>query len=181
MPKIDPLVFTAKFPHRCDLAACGSKCCAHGVWTDREESREILAHQELFKPWVRPEAADPVCWFGVSEPDEDCPSGVAVETQAIGGACALFHPDHGCAIQKGAIEAGYDGWRFKPRFCIMFPLVVTGGLLTVDEDMKMLWCMQPENRTRPILSAVEAEVRKLFEPHVVEKLLGKVGGPRLLG
>jgi hypothetical protein len=44
-------------------------------------------------------------------------------------------------------------------------------VLTVDEDMKMLWCMQPENRTRPILSAVEAEVRRLFEPHVVEKLL----------
>jgi len=32
----------------------------------------------------------------------------------------------------------------------MFPLVVTGGVLTVDEDMGEVWCLQDENRTHPV-------------------------------
>jgi hypothetical protein len=161
--KIDPLVFSAKFPDRCRLDLCRSRCCRFGVWVDIEEQETIIANQELFTPYLRPEAKDPKTWFGKTESDPDCPSGLAVETRDIAGACSFYHPAHGCVLQKGAVEAGFHEWIIKPRFCIMFPLVVSGGELTVDDDMKNLWCMKGKNRTRPILEAVRKEVEFLFD------------------
>ena len=130
---------------------------------DVEEKKTILAQQDLFTPYLRPEAEDPETWFGKIEADRDCPSGLAVETQEVAGACVFYHPDHGCILQKGATEAGLHEWAIKPRFCIMFPLVVSGGELTVDLDMKSLWCMKGKNRTRPLLDAIRKEVEFLFD------------------
>lgn len=132
--------------------------------------REILAHKELFLPYVRPEASEPDRWFGRTEPDRDCPSGTAVETNIAGNACVFFNPDHGCVLQKGAVAGGHHEWRFKPRFCVMFPLVLTGGCLTVDEEMKSLWCMKEQNRTHPILRSVRKEVSYLFGEEVARRL-----------
>jgi hypothetical protein len=55
----------------------------------------------------------------------------------------------------------------------MFPLVVSEGVLTVDEEMDDVWCMARENRTQPILSSVEREVNFLFPEEVARKLLGE--------
>jgi hypothetical protein len=169
--KIDTNVFSAKFPERCRFDLCRSRCCRFGVWVDIEEQETILANQQLFLPFLRAEARDQKTWFGKTEKDDDCPSGLAIETQEISGACAFFHPDHGCVLQKGAVEAGLHEWTIKPRFCIMFPLVVSEGELTVDDDMKSLWCMKEKNRTRPILDAVRKEVEFLFEEEEVRRLL----------
>ncbi|MBI5577430.1 MAG: DUF3109 family protein [Deltaproteobacteria bacterium] len=168
--KIDPLIFRAKFPETCRLEQCRSRCCRFGVWADTAEMRNILSNRDLFLPYVRPEAADPSSWFGRTEPDTDCPSGMAVETVVVGDACAFFHPNHGCALQKGAIEAGLHEWRFKPRFCVMFPLVLSEGTLTVDEEMKSLWCMKAKNRTHPITDSVRKEVRFLFGQEMLKTL-----------
>jgi Fe-S-cluster containining protein len=168
--KIDPHLFSAKFPDQCRLDLCRSRCCRFGVWVDIEEQKTILASQELFVPYLRPEAKDQETWFGRTEADPDCPSGLAVETQEIAGACSFYHPDHGCVLQKGAAEAGLHEWAIKPRFCIMFPLVFSGGELTVDEDMKSLWCMKERNRTRPILDAMRKEVEFLFDEEEVRRL-----------
>ncbi len=168
--KIDPLVFSAKFPDQCRLDLCRSRCCRFGVWVDIEEKETIIANQGLFTPYLREEARDPETWFGKTEADPDCPSGMAVETQEIAGACSFYHPAHGCVLQKGAVEAGFHEWIIKPRFCIMFPLVVSGGELTVDDDMKNLWCMKGKNHTRPILEAVRKEVEFLFDEEQRGKL-----------
>jgi hypothetical protein len=168
--RIDPLVFHAKFPECCRPDQCRNRCCRFGVWTDAGEVKIILANRDLFFPYVRPEAADPALWFGRTEEDRDFPSGMAVETRVIGGACSFLHPDHGCALQKGAIEAGIHEWRFKPRFCVMFPLVLREGTLTVDEEMKSLWCMKEKNRTHPITEAVRKEVHFLFGQEMAQVL-----------
>ena len=171
--KIDPLIFSAKFPDRCQFDQCRSRCCRFGVWVDVEERNTILLHQDLFTRYLRPEAKDPKTWFGKTEVDRDCPSGLAVETQDIAGACAFYHPDHGCALQIGAAEAGLHEWAIKPRFCIMFPLVVSGGELTVDDDMKSLWCMKGKNRTRPLLDAIRKEVEFLFDETQLRRLFAE--------
>lgn len=171
--KIDPLVYRAKFPESCRLDQCRSRCCRFGVWADAGEMKEILANRDRFLPYLRPEASDPSCWFGRAEEDRDCPSGTAVETRVIGGACAFLHPAHGCALQKAAIEAGLHQWRFKPRFCVMFPLVVSEGTLTVDEEMRSLWCMREKNRTHPIAESVRAELRYLFGEETARALLSE--------
>ena len=169
--KIDPLVYTARFPEQCRLDLCASRCCRFGVWVDSEEKKAILANAALFVPHLRPEAADPETWFGKTESDPDCPSGWAVETQQVDGYCAFFNPRCGCALQKAAADAGLHEWALKPRFCIMFPLVVSEGTLTVDEDMKSLWCMKEKNRTQPILSAVRREGDHLFGEETAKRLL----------
>ncbi len=169
--EVDPLVFRTKFPPCCRLELCRGRCCRFGVWTDEEEMKTIMVNRALFIPFVRPEASDPSRWFGEREADGDCPSGVAVETLVVGGACVFFHPSHGCALQKAAIEAGLHEWHYKPRFCILFPLVVSEGTLTVDEDMKSLWCMKDKNRTHPITHSVQKEVRYLFGRKMAGDLL----------
>ncbi len=168
--QIDPLLFRAKFPESCRLDQCRSRCCRFGVWADAGEKKIILENRTLFLPYVRPEAVEPSCWFGRAETDPDCPSGTAVETRVVAGACAFFHPGHGCALQKAAIEAGLHEWKFKPRFCIMFPLVLTEGQLTVDEEMKSLWCMKEQNRTHPIAQVVRKEVQYLFGTELAQTL-----------
>src|SRR5659263_551121 len=104
-------------------------------------------------------------------------SGTAVETNVVGDACVFFHPAHGCSLQKAAIDRGRHEWEFKPRFCIMFPLVVSEGVLTVDEDMDEVWCLKDENRTHPILDAVGKEVDHLF-PEEIERKLYKGNGAK---
>jgi len=176
--KIDPHVFRAKFPHRCALDRCKSRCCQGGVWADVGEREAILRNADLFLPYVRPEAKDPGLWFGETTEDPDTPSGTAVETTAVGDYCVFFHPDHGCSLQKAAIDLGRHEWEWKPRFCIMFPLVVFDGVLTVDEEMEEVWCMDHENRTHPILDAVEKEVNHLFPEEVTRHLLNGNGAKK---
>jgi hypothetical protein len=53
----------------------------------------------------------------------------------------------------------------------MFPLVLTGGTLTVDEEMKSLWCMREKNRTHPIVDSVRSEVRYLFGEEMARVLI----------
>jgi hypothetical protein len=43
-------------------------------------------------------------------------------------------------------------------------------VLTVDEDMDEVWCLEEENRTHPILDAVAKEVDHLFPEEIVRKL-----------
>ncbi len=171
--KIDPLVFRAKFPHRCALDRCKSRCCKGGVWADSLEREVILQNADRFLPYLRAEARDPALWFGEKSKDPDCPSGVAVETNVVGDSCVFFHPAHGCSLQKAAIDLGRHEWEWKPRFCIMFPLVVSEGVITVDEDMDEVWCMEKENRTHPLLASVEKEVNHLFPENVARKLLAE--------
>ncbi len=168
--KIDPQIYSARFPERCRLDLCRSRCCRFGVWADKDEQKKIVAHRELFARFLREDTRDPSTWFGNAEPDADCPSGIAVETQAVGGYCAFFNPSCGCALQKGAVEAGLHEWELKPRFCVMFPLVVSEGTLCVDEDMKSLWCMKEPNRTHPILASVKKEVSFLFGERTAKEL-----------
>ena len=176
--KIDPHVFRARFPHRCALDRCKSRCCTAGVWADIEEREVILRSADLFLPYVRPGAKDPSAWFGETNRDPDCPSGFAVETMELDGYCVFFNPRFGCVLQKAAIDLGRHEWEFKPRFCVMFPLVVFEGVLTVDENTNGMWCMAHENRTHPILSTVEKEVNFLFPEDVAQKLLGEAAGGR---
>jgi len=130
---------------------------------DVEEQRRIVEHRELFVHLMSKRARDPAAWFGATVVDHDCPSGLAVESRVLNRQCVFFRSELGCVLQKGAIEAGLHPWAIKPRFCIMFPLVVYHGTLRVDDDRKSLWCMQARNHTRPVLESVRAELAYLFD------------------
>jgi len=161
--RIDPVLKTLLFPQGCRIDQCKGICCKrHGAWIDSEEKNSILLLRDQIKVYMRPEARDPDTWFRDTMRDNDFQSGVAYETSNINGDCVFFHPDHLCAIQRAALSLGFHEWIWKPSFCILFPLTITDGVLTLAVNLGDFWCMGMENRTVPALRAMERELHYLF-------------------
>lgn len=169
--RIDPSIFEAKFPASCRLDVCKGHCCHRGgVWMDPGERDRIIAHATEIRPFLDDPELPAERWFGQARPDDDFPSGVAIESANIDGRCVFFSHRHFCAIQAAGRACVGDGWAWKPTYCILFPLCVEHGRLVVDGHLPQLWCMQPENRTTPVLDAVEREVRYVFGTWTAERI-----------
>lgn len=128
--KIDPIIFTFSFS--CD---CNGECCYYGVYTDLKESEMILSHKErIISLMDETQSKDTSNWFEAPEEDEDFDSGVAVGTEVINGKCTFLDKNGLCVLQKMAMNEGTYKWKYKPLYCILFPLVIFEGALTIDDD-----------------------------------------------
>jgi|SRR3990172_3581029 len=128
--KIDPIIFT--FAFSCD---CNGECCHYGVYTDLKESETILSYKErVISLMDETQSKDTAKWFEAPEEDEDFDSGVAVGTEIINGKCAFLDKNGLCVLQKMAMNEGAYKWKYKPLYCILFPLVIFEGALTIDDD-----------------------------------------------
>jgi hypothetical protein len=130
---------------RCDIVRCHGACCAHGVWLDAQDRDTILRHAHLVKPYLRADRRDEQAWFmGYARPDADFPTGLCDGTVTLpsahapcGEACVFQLADARCALQVAAVENGLPRWLLKPFFCAIFPLVVHGGELQLDEENEL--------------------------------------------
>lgn len=129
--KIDPLIFTFKFTCRC----IGGECCNYGVYTDYKEYEKILSiKDEIIGMMDESQSKNISEWFEEPEKDDDFQSGVAVGTNIINGKCT-FLDSHGlCTLQKLSLKQGQHKWANKPAFCVLFPLTVYQGALTIDDE-----------------------------------------------
>lgn len=129
--KIDPLIFTFKFTCRC----IGGECCNYGVYTDYKEYEKILSiKDEIIGMMDESQSKNINEWFEEPEKDDDFQSGVAVGTNIINGKCT-FLDSHGlCTLQKLSLKQGQHKWANKPVFCVLFPLTVYQGALTIDDE-----------------------------------------------
>lgn len=128
--KIDPQIFT--FPFACK---CNGECCNYGVYTDKKEAEMILSIQDKVKTMMDDsQSLDVSAWFEAPEEDEDFDSGVAVGTQIINGKCTFLDKNGLCSLQKLAYSENQHPWKYKPLYCILFPLTVWNGALTVDDE-----------------------------------------------
>lgn len=128
--KIDPIIFTFSFS--CD---CNGECCYYGVYTDLKESEMILSHKErIISLMDETQSKDTSNWFEAPEEDEDFDSGVAVGTEIINGKCTFLDKNGLCVLQKMAMNEVTYKWKYKPLYCILFPLVIFEGALTIDDD-----------------------------------------------
>ncbi len=127
---IDPKIFTFKFGCK-----CSGECCHYGVYTDLKEYDTILELKDKILPlFDETQCKEINKWFEDPEEDEDFESGVAVGTEVIDGKCTFLDKNELCALQRLANLEGVHKWKYKPLYCILFPLTIYEGALTIDDE-----------------------------------------------
>ena len=127
---IDPKIFTFKFSCK-----CSGECCHYGVYTDLKEHDKIIELKDkILSFFDETQCKDLSKWFEPEEEDEDFESGVAVGTEVINGKCTFLDNDGFCALQRLANKENVHKWKYKPLYCILFPLTIYEGALTIDDE-----------------------------------------------
>jgi len=127
---IDPLIFNFNFQCKCT-----GECCWYGVYTDKKENDLIIGIKEDIIPLMdETQTKDVGKWFEAPEIDEDFESGVAVGTELFNNKCAFLDKNGLCTLQKLANIQGVHKWKHKPLYCILFPLTIFEGALTIDDE-----------------------------------------------
>lgn len=172
--EINPRLLKREPMQRCQLSQCKGACCLHGVWIDRLERDEILAHSGLIAAQMPDALRDPAAWFdGREDRDPFSKSGEVFHSNVLpdpihygGTACVFLREDAKCALQVAGQAAGLHPWRFKPFYCVLHPLDLDeSGRITLDETSALLEeegsCLRPasEDRQIPLLETFEPELR----------------------
>ena len=171
--KIDPLIFTQKFVKACDVCHCSGECCYYGVYTDLKEWEKIMSLKErIIKSMDDSQTKNPESWFEEPEEDSDFDSGYAVGTEVHNGKCVFLDRQGFCTLQKIAMEDGEFKWKYKPLYCILFPLVIFEGVLTVDDEHldRMHYCNKLENQTSTVFDCCKNELQYLLGEKAFEEL-----------
>ena len=128
--KIDPKIFTFKFHCKCQ-----GECCHYGVYTDLMEHQQILRKTESITSVMDETQTKSVAlWFEPAEKDKDFASGIAVGTQIVNHKCVFLDKNGLCSLQKIALKEDEHKWKYKPLYCILFPLTIFEGMLTIDDE-----------------------------------------------
>ncbi len=164
---IDPQIFT--FPFSC---RCAGECCNYGVYTDLKEHNFILSIKDKIIPLMDETQSKVISeWFEDPEEDEDFESGVAVGTEIINGKCTFLDKDGLCTLQKLAMMEGEHKWKYKPIYCVLFPLTIFEGALTIDDEHidRLNTCNKNPMQTSSIYEACQEELIHFFgEKHFAE-------------
>lgn len=158
--KIDPVIFTFKFGCKCN-----GQCCHYGVYADLKEHEVIMGLKDRLIPLMdETQTTDINKWFEAPEEDEDFESGVAVGTELHNKKCVFLDKEGLCIIQKLAINEGANPWKYKPLYCILFPLTIFEGALTIDNEHmdRLSHCNKAEKYTSTIYDYCRNELLHLF-------------------
>lgn len=157
---IDPQIFTFKFSCKCD-----GECCNYGVYTDLKEYEYILSIKDKIIPLLDDTQTKVIDeWFEEPEEDEDFESGVAVGTELTNGKCTFLDKNGLCTLQKLAINEGEHKWKYKPIYCILFPLTIFEGALTIDDEHidRLKACNKNPITEKSIYDACTEELLQFF-------------------
>ncbi len=166
--KIDPKIFTFKFSCKCT-----GECCWYGVYTDSKEAEKIIEIKDKLIPlFDKTQVKDVKKWFEPPEEDEDFDSGIAVGTEVINNKCTFLDKDGLCSLQKLANLEGEHKWKYKPQYCILFPLVIYEGALTVDDDHidRLKSCNKNPMTETTIFDSCTEELKHFFGEKDFKKL-----------
>ena len=157
---IDPIIFTYKF-----ICNCPGECCYYGVYTDYKEAQNIISLKDrIIENMDETQSKDVSKWFEPEEVDEDFESGIAVGTEVINGKCTFLDKNGLCTLQKLAMNEGEYKWKYKPLYCILFPLTTFEGALTIDDEHieRLPSCNVDPNTRLTMFEACEEELRHFF-------------------
>jgi hypothetical protein len=157
---IDPQIFTYKF-----ICNCPGECCYYGVFTDYKEYQTILSIKDkIIENMDDTQSKDVNGWFEQEEKDDDFESGIAVGTEVINGKCTFLDKNGLCTLQKIAMLEGNYKWKYKPLYCVLFPLTTYEGVLTIDTDHidRLPYCNVDPNIRLTMFEACEEELRHFF-------------------
>jgi hypothetical protein len=165
---IDPQIFTYKF-----ICNCPGHCCHYGVYIDYKEYETILSIKDkVIENMDETQSKDISKWFEPPEKDEDFESGIAVGTEIINGKCTFLDKDGLCTLQKIAMQEGDYKWKYKPIYCILFPLTTFEGALTIDDEHidRLPYCNVDSNLKLTMFEACEEELRHFLGEEGFEQL-----------
>ncbi len=187
LERVAPRLYQSECMRRCELGECRAACCLYGVWIDRLEFQDLLAHAGLIRPHMPAGAEDPAVWLDERcEPDEHSLSGEVLHSQVVpapwhygGTACVFLRDDYKCALQVAADAAGLHPWRFKPFYCILHPLDLDDeGRITLDETGLLLdeegSCLRPAGQPIPLAETFAPELRYLVGESAYQELLRRM-------
>jgi len=159
--KIDPLIFTFPFVPGCNICLCSGECCWYGVYTDLRERDLILENKEIIKQYMdESQTKDESKWFEGVEEDSDFESGYCAGTQIYNHKCVFLDKNGFCSLQKAAIDRGEHKWKYKPIFCVIFPLTIYNGTLTIDDEhiARLHYCSKPRHHKLTVFDATKEEL-----------------------
>lgn len=171
---IDPIIFSHPFVPKCDACICSGECCWYGVYTDLKEMEMILDKRDLVKKYMDDsQTLDETKWFERIEEDKDFESGYCAGTEIYNNKCVFLDKNGFCSLQKAAMDLGEDKWNYKPLYCILFPLVIFEGKLTIDDEHieRMHYCNKAKNQTSTIFEAMKDEIRHFLGEEGYKELL----------
>lgn len=172
--KIDPLIFTFPFVPGCNIGLCSGECCWYGVYTDLKERDLILEYNELIKQYMdETQTKDETKWFEEVEEDSDFESGYCAGTQIYNHKCVFLDKNGYCSLQKAAMDIGEHKWKFKPIYCVIFPLTIYNGTLTVDDEhiARLHYCSKPRHQISTVFDATTKELKYLLGEDGYNELL----------
>lgn len=141
--------FEKGYPEGGSPCNCSSQCCEGGVWMDVRDHERIMEKKDLVKQQMdETQTTDETKWFEHEIVDDsDFPSGKAIGSEVINDKCAFLDKVGRCSIQLAAVAAGKHKWAWKPMYCVLFPIEVSGNLVSFDP------MLQGEQRCCTISSA----------------------------
>lgn len=167
--KIDPNIFTFKFGCRCN-----GECCHYGVYTDLKEYEYILAIKDKIIPLMDETQSKNISdWFEPAEEDDDFESGVAVGTEIVNNKCTFLDKNGLCVLQRLALEEGEHKWKYKPIYCVLFPLTIYQNTLTIDDEHidRLSYCNKFPISDSSIFDACREELEFFFGEEGFKELL----------
>ncbi len=172
--KIDPLIFTFPFVQGCNISLCSGECCWYGVYVDLKEMELILEKKELIKQYMdETQTKDESMWFEEIEEDKDFDSGYCAGTQIYNHKCVFLDKNGYCSLQKAATENGEFMWKYKPIYCVIFPLTIYNGTLTVDDEhiARLHYCSKSRHQISTVFDATKKELIYLLGEDGYNELL----------
>lgn len=167
---------------RCTLAECQAACCRYGTWVEQDLATLILANAPLIRQYM-----NPVCqtrdWFSDEvEPDEHVPGGRVVHTLVVSlvmkghsEACVFLREDFKCSLQVAAESNAMHPWAWKPFYCIIHPLEISGdGSITIPDGRTLLAekasCLRKSSRKHLLIDTLLPELEYLLGEKEVDKV-----------
>jgi Fe-S-cluster containining protein len=158
--KIDPRIFTFSFS--CN---CSGECCYYGVYMDLKEYEQIMKlKNNIISIFDETQDKDTGKWFEPPEVDDDFESGVAIGTEINNGKCTFLDKEGLCTLQKLANFEGEYKWKYKPLYCILFPLTIYENTLTIDDEHidRLRTCNHNPVMKRTIFDSCKEELKHFF-------------------
>lgn len=171
---IDPIIFTHPFVERCNIGLCSGECCWYGVFIDLKEMEFILENKEIIKQYMDDsQTKDESKWFEPIEEDSDFPSNYCAGTEIYNHKCVFLDKNGFCSLQKAAIARNEHRWKYKPLYCVLFPLTIYEGKLTVDDDHinRLHYCSKPRHQISTVFDAMKDELIYLLGEDGYNELL----------
>lgn len=168
--RVDSRLLESRSVARCRLKECRAACCGHGAYVDLAHASRIVQEAELVKPYLPADRRNVDGWFdGLVENDTDLPSGYRVGSEVIpdpqhiaGTRCVFLRSDNQCALQMASIAQGRHPWDLKPFYCALYPIVLAGDVVRLDDETQLYalggTCQRAETMSVPLYELFKDEL-----------------------